>query len=71
MALLMSISEAADYIGITVSTLCQYVDAGAIPYYDIAGKKMFKRADLYEFIETCRVTPARGNIAQMPARKET
>lgn len=70
MALLMSISEAADYIGITGAALHQYVDAGAIPYYDIAGKKMFKCADLREFVESCRVMPMRGNVVQMPARKE-
>lgn len=68
MGKLISYVEAADYIGIMVGTLHRYVEDGLIPYYNIAGKKMFTRADLDEFIESRRVTPARSKIARMPAQ---
>ena len=54
-----SIQEAAEFLGISTVTLRRYIKDHKISAYRIAGKYRFKKKALQEFLEACKLRPAR------------
>lgn len=50
----MTNKEAADYLRTSTLTLWRLRRGGAIPFYRIAGKVLYRRSDLDTFSEQCR-----------------
>lgn len=63
---LLDIAQAADEIGISVSTLREHLIKGGLPHYRITRRIRIKKADLLAYIERFRVEavtrPANGKI---------
>jgi excisionase family DNA binding protein len=53
--MLMSVKEAAVYLGVEPDTLRKWVQKKQITHYRIVGRPKFKQADLDRFIEANRV----------------
>lgn len=56
---LLNVQQAANYLGIKVSTLYQWVSQKKIPYYKSGRLDKFDLADLEKFIEKTRVNPVK------------
>lgn len=54
-AQMLSVSEAAEYLGVSVSSVRQWSDTGRLPVYRTPGnQRRFKRIDLKSFISSMR-----------------
>jgi len=56
---LLNVQEAADYLGLKVSTLYEWVSEKRIPYIKAGRLVKFDLADLDSFIEKSKVKPVR------------
>ncbi len=52
---LLDIAQAADEIGISVSTLREHLIKGGLPHYRITRRIRIKKADLLAYIERFRI----------------
>lgn len=50
---LLSVQEAADFLGLSVSTIRRYIRDGRLPAYRVAGERLLriKRSDLEELLD--------------------
>lgn len=48
---LMSIVEAAQFLGLSRSVIYRLMDTGELPSYKIGKRRVLKRADILEFID--------------------
>jgi len=55
----LNVLQAANYLGIKVSTLYQWVSQKKIPYYKSGRLDKFDLAELDKFIEKTRVNPVK------------
>jgi excisionase family DNA binding protein len=62
----MTVSEAAEKIGISTSKLYQLVGARAIPAHRVRGEISFLDADVQAYLDLCRVGAA-APVALLPA----
>lgn len=53
----LNIKEAAEYLGISVQTLYQWVSKRKIPFVKIGSRTMFRESSLQEYIEAHEVQP--------------
>lgn len=67
MSVLMSVKDAAEYIGIEPGTLQKWCQKKQIPHYKVTNRPMFKKAEIERFIEMRRV-PAIARIREPRVR---
>jgi excisionase family DNA binding protein len=55
---LLSVGEAAEFLGVSTSSLRKWSDQGLVPMYRTpGGQRRYSRADLQRFIESMRESP--------------
>lgn len=51
---LISRTAAADYLGISLTTIDRMIQDGDLPYYKIRGRIRFDTVDLEAYVDSCR-----------------
>lgn len=55
--LFIGVEETAELMGLTPRHIYHMVAAKAIPYYKPTRKVLFKRSEIIEYMESCRIKP--------------
>ena len=59
---LMSIEEAAEYLGLKVSTIYKYTSSRKLPFIKIGSRVLFSREILEDFIRAHIIEPVTGKF---------
>ena len=61
---MLTVREASKFLHISVNSVYNLIYESRISYYKLKGKILFKRHDLLDFLESCRVSCVNEHLAK-------